>query len=68
MGKRLVYRHEDDQREVRNSRHEACIPRSAEISQVPDSRRWFLLDKKTDKSKQPFCFEVNDAFAGLWGG
>jgi putative SOS response-associated peptidase YedK len=42
LGKNSLYRIEYDQREVGNSRHEACVPRFHEISEVLDSRRRVL--------------------------
>jgi putative SOS response-associated peptidase YedK len=37
-----------------------------------DSGRWVLRVPETGKTKQPYCFEVNDgqlfAFAGIWEG
>ena len=42
MGQRLVWRGKVDQREVGNGGDEARIPRCVEITQGPDSRRWFL--------------------------
>jgi SOS response associated peptidase (SRAP) len=72
LGKRPFYRFQHDQREVRDRRVEACIPRSSEISQVLDPNRRFYEWARTANGKQPFCFEVSEvelfAFAGLWDG
>ena len=42
LGKDTFYRGEHDQREVRDSRHEACVPRSSQTPQVPDPGRRVL--------------------------
>jgi putative SOS response-associated peptidase YedK len=46
------------------------VPRPVDTSQVPDTADGFYECQRRSKSKQPYCFEVNDgglfAFAGLW--
>lgn len=46
LGKRPIHRDGHDQREIGNSRHEACLSGSSEIPQVLDSRRWILRVEK----------------------
>ena len=61
---------QDDQREVGDGGREARVPRRAEISQVPGPADGFYEWSRTGKTKQPYCFEVNEgelfAFAGIW--
>jgi putative SOS response-associated peptidase YedK len=70
MGEGFLRRRPDDQCAFGNREHQTRIPRCIKIPQVPDSCGRFLRVKRTGKTKQPYCFEVNDgelfAFAGIW--
>jgi hypothetical protein len=70
VGEGLVGRCQHDQRTGRDGEHEARVPRCREIPQVPDPRRRLLRVDANGKTKQPYCFEVNEgelfAFAGIW--
>ena len=65
-----VWSSHDDQRPVRNGGGQACVPRSTQVAEMPDSSGRVLRVAASGKAKQPYCFEVNDgelfAFAGLW--
>ena len=54
-----------------NGKHEACVPRCSEMSQVPDSRpRVLRVEVESGNRSSHYCFEVNEgelfAFAGIW--
>jgi putative SOS response-associated peptidase YedK len=54
----------------RNSKHEASVPRCDEIPRCLIPADGFYEWKRDWKSKEPFCFELNQGqlftFAGLW--
>jgi putative SOS response-associated peptidase YedK len=66
MDEGLIRSGQDGQRAIGETR----VPRCDEIQQVLNSSGRFYEWKRDGKTKQPFCFEVNQgqlfAFAGLW--
>ena len=51
MGERLLYRSENDQRKVGNSKHQASVPKCVEISQVPGPRGRVLRGGEDGKNQ-----------------
>jgi hypothetical protein len=62
----------NDQRSIRDGSCAPGLPRSLEVSKMPNPCRWIYEWKRAEKTKQPYCFEVHGgqlfALAGLWEG
>jgi putative SOS response-associated peptidase YedK len=72
MGQRPANRSEYDQCKVGDSSHKTSVSRPLRFRRCLVPADGFYEWKRTEASKQPFCFEVGEgelfAFAGIWDG